>query len=68
MTPLHFPESVPGRLRVAYLIAQAIAEQNGDHRPHCDDKGGGRVWVSGIVDLGAVVDALMAAAPPLTPT
>lgn len=67
MSPLHFPDSVPGRLRVAYLIAQAIAEQNGEHRPHAEDKGGGRVWISGVVDLGAVVDALMAAAPPETP-
>lgn len=67
MTPLHFPESVSGRLRVAYLIAQAIAEQNGEHRPHADDKGGGRVFISGIVDLGAVVEAVLEAAPEPAP-
>lgn len=67
MTPLHFPESVSGRLRVAYLIAGEIARQNGEARPYVQDLGEGRVHIGGPVDLGAVVDALLAAAPPETP-
>lgn len=59
-----FPSSVPGRLRVACLIADAIDRQNGDLRPRVQDRGEGHVYIRGPVDLGAVVDALQAAAPP----
>lgn len=62
-----FPSTVPGVQRVAYLIAAEIDRQNGDQRPYAEDKGGGRVFISGIVDLGAVVEAVLEAAPEPAP-
>jgi len=59
-----FPADIPGRLRVAYLIAETIATQGRAIKPRVNDRGDGRVYIHGSVDLGLVVDALLAAAPP----
>lgn len=62
-----FPADMPGVERVAHLMAFEIARQiAGKKGAHVSATENG-VWVYGPIDLIAVVEALMAVAPPPPP-
>lgn len=67
--PPAFPADMPGVERVAYLIVFEIVRQMVEGgRPPAQEMTAGVVWANGPIDTVEIVRALLAAAPPLTPT